>query len=88
VLVTERPLYAVPPGAAEYTPVDPSPAVDHVGVIVKMTLPAPAPSIKERKAFILKQARKQKPGFKPNSTSAWEEVFIARQSDEEACLEN
>jgi tetratricopeptide (TPR) repeat protein len=63
------------PAANAVTPVDPSAAVDQVGVIVKMTLPVRAPSTKERKAFMLKQAKKQKPGFKPNSTSAWEEVF-------------
>jgi CHAT domain-containing protein/tetratricopeptide (TPR) repeat protein len=62
--------------AAAIAPDDPSPvAADEGGVIVKMPLPVRAPSAKERKAAALKLAKKQKPGFKPNTTSAWEEVF-------------
>ena len=62
--------------AAAIAPDDPSPvAADEGGMIVKMPLPVRAPSAKERKAAALKQAKKQKPGFKPNTTSAWEEVF-------------
>ena len=45
------------------------------GSIVKTPLPVRAPSAKQRRAAALKQAKKPKPDFKPNTTSAWEEVF-------------
>jgi hypothetical protein len=50
-------------------------AADEGGLIVKMPLPVRAPSAKQRKSAALKQAKKPKPVFKPNTTSAWEEVF-------------
>jgi CHAT domain-containing protein/tetratricopeptide (TPR) repeat protein len=66
---------AASPAANAVAPIDPSAAVDQDGVIVKMPLPVRAPSAKARKASLLKPAKKQKPGFKPNSTSRWEDVF-------------
>lgn len=66
---------AVAKAMAPLAPSSSAAAIDEGGVIVEMPLPARAPSARERRAALLKHAKKQSPAFKRDSISAWGDAF-------------